>query len=103
MPTKKFSSQLLSPNQDSIIMSGDNSDSTVIVNFCNQNSFPVNIWLAYTDDNGEYTKGDYLIFNFPISPYVPFQLKGIPIENLHSLIARTDGLNVSVVVYGISD
>ena len=46
---------------------------------------------------------DYLLFQFPIAPNTLYQLKGIAIENLHSLIARTDAINVSVVVYGVND
>ena len=104
MAARKFSSQLLSPNQDNIIMTGGNyKDSTVVVNFCNQNNFPVNIWLAYSDNTGQYTNSDYLLFQYPIAPYIPFQFKGIAVETLCSLIARTDSVNVSVIVYGVDD
>ena len=102
MATKKFSSQILIQNQDNTIMTGNN-DSTVVVNFCNQTAVPVNIWLAYTDQNGQYNRGDYILYQFPVAPYTSYPVKGIAIESMHSLIAKSDANNVSVVVYGVEE
>lgn len=82
----------------------DGFDSTVIVNFCNQNNSLATVTLAYAAaDAVSLEPKDYLLFNLTLRPYESYQYTTVALEANHALFVRSATAGVSVIAYGYMD
>lgn len=106
MGAKRFGAEIVSPGTEKIIMSGQTGyDSTVVVTITNQGTTPTNIFLAYMDSTNlvDLSNEDYLVYNRSLGPGSYLEVKGIAVEEGHSLVVSTTTSAVSAIAYGIED
>lgn len=109
MAAKRFGACLLAANSLARVMTGAaGHDSTATVVFCNQNTVPVRVWLAYvarwTDGaTGTVRPEEWLRFNVEVKAGEALTVPGVAVEAGLHLIAKSSASNVSVVAYGFEE
>lgn len=106
MPTKRFGAKLIHAGEEAIVAYGKAGfDSTIVINIANQVNNDAHIYIAYVDSltASDLSPEDYLVFNKTLIGFDQFSLKGVALEEGHSIIVRTDDADVSVIVYGIEN
>jgi hypothetical protein len=106
MSAKRFSAIIIQPGTDTILMTGaTNTDSTATVVLTNQGTQSTNIFLAYMDSTNlnDLSPEDFIIYNKQLGPGSYHELKGLVIEEGHSIVVRSSITPVSVMAYGFSD
>lgn len=97
-----------STNQDTFLSVATGAalyDSSIVVNFCNQNTFAVSICLAYlpTTTQSNPANADFLEFRRVLGPHESFRTPAIAMSQTGRLAARSNLGGVSVVAYGYRD
>lgn len=107
MAAKRFGAALLASQANTKITTGKPGyDSTVNVTFCNQTGGPALLYLAYCNDpQGDCNVEDseYLLFSYPLPSHHSHDVRGIAVQAMHCLVARSSIGGVSVVAYGYEE
>lgn len=108
MAAKKFGAVYFdSTNLNSgqtLAVTPDGFDSTVIVSFCNQTDAFVHVSLGYASATATALEPkDFLMFNVKLRPYESYQFTTVALEENHALYVRSANEGVSVIAYGYMD
>lgn len=76
---------------------------TCTVNFCNRNTTPVQIYLAYTTAPAGPGASQYIEANFTIAAYGVLERTALLISNGYYLSAYASAANVTVTCWGVDD
>ena len=109
MAARRFGALDLQTTNETLLMSGTSGwDSTVNVRFTNRNSTPVRVRLALVDAPAAgalaaLSDEDYLEYDIEIRPNGVLENSGLVVPEDHSLVVKTDIVNVSVIAYGFEE
>ena len=104
MGSKRFGAVLVTPGINTLVMTGQpNTDSVVVLNIANQGVSPTAVRVAYMPGNvvASLTNADYLVYDHMIDSGDFLQLKGIAVEEGHSLVVYSVTNSVSAIAYGM--
>ena len=104
MGAKRFGAVAVTPTINTLVMTGAaGTDSVVVLNIANQGASATAVQVAYMPGNvvSALSSEDYLVYNYQIGVGEFLQLKGIAVEENHSLVVLSVSEPVSAVAYGM--
>lgn len=101
--SKRFGAEVITQNQPILLFTATTESTVCVLKVLNQDtSNSVNVSIAYIDGSNVATLSgkDYIVRNETVAPTQQLEIKGLAVQNAHSIIIETDGSNVTALAYG---